>query len=171
VVNIASALPVLPASRLHATYLLYASSLYDLWPHTLRVLDLEDPIEQKLLQLFIERTTPLLFCQAEAYTPLFVLQLLDWAFSDSLIMNGVLAVATCCLGCDTESAPMEAKRLQCYGNTVKELKFCLTKWDGLDAEEAFRLLTTTYLLILHEVCHFSCELPLKSGRVFRIHIL
>jgi hypothetical protein len=158
VFSVRSTHQVLPTC-LHATYMLYASSRYDLWPHTLRALDLEDPIEQKLLQLFIERTTPLLFCQAEAFTPSFLLQLLDWAFSDSLIMNSVLAVGTCSLGSDMEIAHIESRRLQCYGNTVKELKFCLTKWDGVDAEEALRLLTTTYLLILHEVCRIKCTRP------------
>jgi hypothetical protein len=144
--------------------LVHVSTLYEVWPHSLRVFDLVDPLEQQLLQEFIERTCPLLLCLAE-FTPSFVHQLLDFSFKDPLIMNGILAVATSSANLKPENPLFEAKRLQCYGDTVKELKLCLTKWDGSDAEEALRLLTTTYLLILHEVCLYS---PMADGEDFHL---
>lgn len=114
-------------------------------------------MERMLLHSFIERTSPLLFCLAEQYTALFVHHLLDWGFADSLIMNGILAVASADSMVNGLNSQCEARRLQCYGATITGLNHYLTEWDGSDPEEALRLLTTTYLLILHEVSGVTCS--------------
>lgn len=114
-------------------------------------------MERSLMQLIIERTSPLMFCLAKRYTTSFIHQLLSWASYKSLIMNSVLAVRTYSKKPSKRTHLLEAKRLRCYGEKVGELKLYLTRWNRKDLEEALRLLTITCLLVLNGVTYPTGE--------------
>ncbi|KAK7890837.1 hypothetical protein LTR67_008049 [Exophiala xenobiotica] len=109
-----------------------------------------DPVTQRLLRLYVDRTSILLLSTPPNPSNPFVRHVIPLAFSDPLIMNVVLAVGGFPWYAGEDNRKVEALRLRYYGDAIRGLKLALTDWSTGRNRDAVRLLLATILLCLHE---------------------
>lgn len=108
------------------------------------------PLFPLLLRHYICRTANSLVGRESSYNPL-LSEALSVAYSNPLVMHGLVAVSGMHLQHKNSSSEVQLATYKYYGTVLRELKYSLTNWVAGSRGEPLHLLLLSIMMCLYEV--------------------